>query len=118
MGKHVVHGALGAAGLLGLLLLWWLGVHVFGQADGLSARFSPEATLASLVELLGQAEVYEHVWVSLKPHLDRFAAGVVDWCAAGVAGGQLSSPGVGNLASVSVPAHDLAAVVDLSLIHI
>ncbi|MBH3430137.1 ABC transporter permease [Pseudomonas alkylphenolica] len=66
MGKHVLHGALGVAGLLGLLLLWWLGVQVFGEADGLSARFSPQATLNSLVELLGQGEVYEHVWVSLK----------------------------------------------------
>jgi NitT/TauT family transport system permease protein len=39
---------------------------LFGQADGLSARFSPAATLASLVELLGQGEVYGHIWVSLK----------------------------------------------------
>ena len=66
MGKHLLHGALGAGGLLGLLLLWWLGVHLFGEVDGLSARFSPQATLASLVELLGQGEVYEHAWVSLK----------------------------------------------------
>jgi len=69
MGKQsssALHGALGVAGLLCLLLLWWLGVHLFGQADGLSARFSPEATLASLVELLGRAELYEHVLVSLK----------------------------------------------------
>ncbi|WP_433884654.1 ABC transporter permease [Pseudomonas vranovensis] len=66
MGKHAIHGALGVAGLLGLLLLWWLGVHAFGQADGLSARFSPQATLSSLIELLGQGEVYEHIWVSLK----------------------------------------------------
>jgi NitT/TauT family transport system permease protein len=66
MRKHVTHGALGLAGLLGLLLLWWAGVRLFGAADGLSARFSPEATLVSLVELLGQGEVYGHIWVSLK----------------------------------------------------
>ncbi len=66
MRTHVVHAGLGLAGLLGLLLLWWAGVALFGQADGLSARFSPAATLASLVELLGQGEVYGHIWVSLK----------------------------------------------------
>ncbi|NWA04846.1 ABC transporter permease [Pseudomonas gingeri] len=60
------NGVLGIAGLLSLLLAWWLGVHLFGSADGLAARFSPEATLASLVELLGSAELYEHVLVSLK----------------------------------------------------
>ncbi|OLF53682.1 ABC transporter permease [Pseudomonas chlororaphis] len=58
--------ALGMAGLLGLLLLWWLGVRLFGSADGLAARFSPAATLASLLELLARAELYEHVLVSLR----------------------------------------------------
>ncbi|MDI2142684.1 MULTISPECIES: ABC transporter permease [unclassified Pseudomonas] len=62
----IVHGLLGAVGLLGLLLLWWLGVHLAGGGDGLAARFSPQATLVSLVELLGRAELYEHVLVSLK----------------------------------------------------
>jgi len=62
----VLHGALGIGGLLCLLLLWWLGVSVFGSADGLAARFSPQATLVSLVELLGRAEVYEHMAVSLQ----------------------------------------------------
>ncbi|QXI26694.1 ABC transporter permease [Pseudomonas vanderleydeniana] len=66
MGKPLWNWALGLAGLLSLLLAWWLGVHLFGSADGLSARFSPQATLASLVELLGRAELYEHVLVSLK----------------------------------------------------
>ena len=62
----LVHGALGAAGLLALLLLWGLGVHLAGGGEGLAARFSPQATLTSLVELLGRAELYEHVLVSLK----------------------------------------------------
>ncbi len=39
-------GALGVAGLLTLFALWWLGVALFGAADGLSARFSPQATFA------------------------------------------------------------------------
>lgn len=69
MGKQtlsILHGGVGVSGLVGLLFLWWLGVHLFGSADGLAARFSPEATLVSLVELLGRPEFYEHVWVSLK----------------------------------------------------
>lgn len=39
---------LGLSGLAGLLVLWWLGVKVFGEADGLSARFSLAATASSL----------------------------------------------------------------------
>lgn len=66
MGKHLASWLLGVAGLLCLLLLWWLGVRLFGSADGLAARFAPEATLASLVELLGRGELYEHVFVSLQ----------------------------------------------------
>jgi len=57
---------LGLSGLAGLLLLWWLGGKVFGSADGLSARFSLSATLASLWELLGRSELYLNIAVSLK----------------------------------------------------
>lgn len=57
---------LGLCGLAGLLVLWWLGVKVFGEADGLSARFSLEATCSSLWELLGRSELYLHIAVSLK----------------------------------------------------
>jgi NitT/TauT family transport system permease protein len=39
---------------------------VFGSADGLSARFSLSATLASLWELLGRSELYLNIAVSLK----------------------------------------------------
>ena len=57
---------LGLSGLAGLLFLWWLGVKVFGDADGLSARFSVAATFSSLWELLGRSELYLHIAVSLK----------------------------------------------------
>ncbi|WP_404939817.1 ABC transporter permease [Pseudomonas sp. JDS08PS003] len=60
------HWGLGLAGLSSLLLGWWLGVHLLGGGGGLAARFSPEATFASLLELLGRAELYEHIAVSLK----------------------------------------------------
>ena len=64
--SSALHWALGLAGLASLLLLWWLGIRLFGSVEGLSARFSPQATLLSLVELLGRAEVYEHIAVSLQ----------------------------------------------------
>lgn len=57
---------LGLGGLFLLFGLWWLGVALFGPGDGLAALFSPQATLASLVELLGRGELYQHVGVSLR----------------------------------------------------
>ena len=57
---------LGGAGLLSLLLAWWLGVEWLGSEQGLAARFSPQATFVSLYELLGSAQLYENVGVSLK----------------------------------------------------
>lgn len=57
---------LGLGGLFLLFGLWWLGVALFGAGDGLAALFSPQATLASLIELLGRGELYQHVGVSLR----------------------------------------------------
>lgn len=69
MGKQsspIVHGLLGVAGLLSLVFIWWLGVRLCGGTDGLAARFAPEATVRSLVDLLAHAELYQHVLLSLK----------------------------------------------------
>ena len=57
---------LGLGGLFLLFGLWWLGMALFGSGEGLAALFSPKATLTSLVELLGRAELYEHIRVSLQ----------------------------------------------------
>lgn len=57
---------LGLGGLLLLFGLWWLGSALFGAGQGLAALFAPQATLASLVELLGRGELYQHVGVSLR----------------------------------------------------
>lgn len=64
--SSVAHWGLGLAGLLFLLLAWWLGIRLLGDSSGLSARFSPQATFTSLWELLGRPDLYEHVLVSLK----------------------------------------------------
>jgi NitT/TauT family transport system permease protein len=69
LNRHVSwarNSLLGLAGLLSLLVLWWLGVQVFGDGSGLAMRFSPQATFTSLWDLLGRHELYEHVLVSLK----------------------------------------------------
>lgn len=56
----------GLGGLFLLFALWWLGCALFGTGQGLAAMFAPQATLVSLVELLGRAELYQHVGVSLR----------------------------------------------------
>jgi hypothetical protein len=101
---------LGLSGLAGLLLLWWLGVKVFGSADGLSARFSLSATLASLWELLGRSELYLNIAVSLK----RIFVGLFLALLIGVPLGLLvgSSRKLEDYAGVPVSADDLAVVVD------
>ena len=38
----------------------------FGAGSGLVALFSPQATLASLIELLGRGELYQHIRVTLQ----------------------------------------------------
>ncbi|KRW62908.1 ABC transporter permease [Pseudomonas sp. TTU2014-080ASC] len=56
---------LGILGLISLFALWWLLMALFA-GDGLSALFTPQATLLSLFELLQRPELAEHVLVSLQ----------------------------------------------------
>ncbi|TBV09997.1 ABC transporter permease [Phytopseudomonas dryadis] len=66
MSNRLQAWGLGIAGLLAVFVLWWLLLAVFGSGQGLSALFSPQATLVSLAELLTRGELYEHSWVSLR----------------------------------------------------
>jgi NitT/TauT family transport system permease protein len=63
--RHARPWGLGLLGLFSLFGLWWLGMALFG-GEGLAALFSPQATLASLQDMLQRPELLEHVWVSLK----------------------------------------------------
>lgn len=65
-GKSLLPLVLGGLGLLVLLGLWWLWMGPLSGRGGLTALFSPAATFASLVELLGRGELYEHIGVSLR----------------------------------------------------
>jgi hypothetical protein len=103
--------ALGLAGLLALLLLWWAGVHCSARPTACQRAFrrrQPWPAWSScwagrgLRAYLGQPQA----------HPDRAAAGAADRCAAGLAGWQLPAPGGGDHAGVPVSADDLAAVVD------
>ncbi|MFY1662987.1 ABC transporter permease [Pseudomonas sp. Pseu.R1] len=93
------HWALGLAGVLALLVLWWLGVRLFGGGSGLAARFSPQETFVSLWQLLGRPELYEHVLVSLK----RIVVGLLLALLIGVPLGLLIG-GSRNLEAATTPA--------------
>jgi len=57
---------LGLAGLLVVFLAWWAAIRLGAVPGSLASRFAPNAALASLMELLGRAELYQNVLVSLR----------------------------------------------------
>jgi len=57
---------LGLVGLLALFAGWGLLLELFGPQEGLGRLFTPQATVASLAELLQRAELYEHIGISLQ----------------------------------------------------
>lgn len=59
-------GLAGLAGLFALFLLWWLATAALPDADSLARQFSPLPALSSLAQMLGQAELFWHIAVSLK----------------------------------------------------
>lgn len=59
-------GIAGLAGLAGLFLLWWLATAALPAPDSLARQFSPLPALSSLTQMLGLAELFWHVAVSLK----------------------------------------------------
>ncbi|OZI37952.1 ABC transporter permease [Bordetella genomosp. 10] len=58
--------AWGAAGLLAILLAWWLGTEVLTPSASLGRRFGPSASFASLGHLLLSSDLPWHVLVSLR----------------------------------------------------
>lgn len=63
---RVQRTVLGIAGLLVVFLAWWAAIRLGAVPGSLASRFAPGAALASLVELLGRAELYQNVLVSLR----------------------------------------------------
>ncbi len=68
---------LGLAGLFGLLSLWWLLTVPMVDQHSLVARFSPTSAIQALTVMLGQAEVWHHIAVSLKRVLVGLTIAVV-----------------------------------------
>lgn len=63
--------ALGVTGIAVVVALWWLALELPG-GEGLVRLFTPQATLASLLDLLQRPELLDHVAVSLR----RIAVGL------------------------------------------
>ncbi|MGU3496233.1 ABC transporter permease [Xanthobacteraceae bacterium A53D] len=57
---------LGSAGLVLLLVLWWLGSDVLARQGGFAQRFSPFTALPALWEMTFHSDLPLHVLVSLK----------------------------------------------------
>lgn len=70
------------------------------------------ATLASLVELLGQGEVYGHIWVSLKRILIGLLLALLMGVPLGLLVGSYRHLEAVTACGISVSAHDIAIVVD------
>lgn len=58
--------ALGGFGLAVLFALWWLATGAFGGGTGFAYRFSPATTLPALASLMGGADIWVHIGVSLQ----------------------------------------------------
>ncbi|WP_158811283.1 ABC transporter permease [Beijerinckia sp. L45] len=68
---------LGALGLLGLLVLWFIGTDLLPGPGSFIRRFSPFLTVASLGDLVTGSDLLTHVAVSLKRVLVGLAFAVV-----------------------------------------
>lgn len=66
MGAKTINLVRGLAGLLVLFVLWWLMTVPFSASTGMVQRFAPGPALLTLVEMLGRAEIWTHIGVSLQ----------------------------------------------------
>ncbi len=69
--------SLGLAGLLLLLLLWWVGTDVLTAERSFARRFSPVTALPALFELVSGPDLWVHILVSLKRVLIGLALALV-----------------------------------------
>lgn len=59
-------GALGLAGLIVLLILWWIATDLLAAEQSFARRFSPVAALPVLVDLIAGPDLWRHVLSSLR----------------------------------------------------
>lgn len=65
-GRQLTHAALGLAGLLLLLVLWWITTDLLAAKGSFASRFSPTLALPALAKLVSGPELWLHVAVSLR----------------------------------------------------
>ena len=64
--QSLAHAALGLAGLLLLLVLWWVATDVLAAEGSFARRFSPSLALPALARLVSGPELWLHIGVSLR----------------------------------------------------
>lgn len=63
----------GLAGLVGVVVIWWLAITLLADPNGLAAQFSPTRALATLPSLIVDDRLLVHIVTSLR----RIAVGLV-----------------------------------------
>ena len=116
---QIVHGratltkiALGTSGLAVLLILWWVGTDVIATPLGFVRQFSPTsafATLGTARHAIRSASPYPG---QSAPRGGRIGTGASDRSATWPCRGQLQPPERCHISCISIPADDLAIVVD------
>lgn len=64
--RRLLHLALGGAGLLLLLALWWMATDLLAAEGSFARRFSPTLALPALAQLVSGPDLWPHVIVSIK----------------------------------------------------
>jgi NitT/TauT family transport system permease protein len=77
LSKGLQNLCLGLAGLLVLLMLWWIAAEIVAGGSGFAQRFSPIQALPALVSLLGGVDLWTHIALSLKRVLVGLGAALV-----------------------------------------
>lgn len=66
MSVKTLNALRGVSGLIVLVALWWTMTVPFSESTGMVRRFAPGPALFTLVEMLGDDEIWTHIGVSLQ----------------------------------------------------
>ena len=106
-----------ATGLLVAALLWAAGTAALTGVTPVAASFSPQATLPALWQLLGDPWFWKHIVLSLQRVGVGLGFALLIGVPLGLLVGTWDRLRARHFAAVSIPAHDLAAVVDAACSH-
>jgi NitT/TauT family transport system permease protein len=83
--ERAMHAALGLAGLVLLVFLWWLATDIVAKPGGFAQKFSPTTAIPSLFWLLTKSDLPLHIVVSLRRVFAGLAIALVIGVPAGLA---------------------------------